>query len=116
MRSLKNAPRVLYCPPHARAAHMGEWRNGSAPALHAGGCRFESDLVHQIITMRTLTLEEGIKELSHLGSFDYVVLGVNRFEENAPPASSGVPSFGANRTRCAYNGEDVAEGPLHDKI
>lgn len=32
-----------------RGAGMGEWRNGSAPALHAGGCRFESDLVHQLM-------------------------------------------------------------------
>jgi hypothetical protein len=26
---------------------MGQWRNGSAPPWHGGGCGFDSHLVHQ---------------------------------------------------------------------
>ena len=39
---------------------MGNWRKGSASALHAEGCRFESDILHQHLTLRS----EGVRLIS----------------------------------------------------
>ena len=38
------------CNPYGAALpldYMGHWRNGSAAALQAEGCRFKSDMLHQ---------------------------------------------------------------------